>query len=78
MYPQRLINIPLQKGFDANAKEILSLVDEASDMMKSSGRVLIRPSGTQPIVRVMTEGPQKDLVDNAAEYIAESISNLNP
>ena len=76
MYPQELINIPFSEQFDADSQEIILLIDEANRMMEMRGRILIRPSGTQPIIRVMTEGPDCDLVLKSANFLAESIKTL--
>ncbi len=43
--------------------------------MSGMGRVLVRTSGTEPIVRVMTEGKEKEMVDRVAEEIAEIVKN---
>ena len=76
MYPQELINIPFSDQFDADSQEVILLIDEANRMMEMRGRILIRPSGTQPIIRVMTEGPDCDLVLKSANFLAESIKTL--
>ena len=76
MYPQELINIPFSEQFDADSQEVILLIDEANRMMGMRGRILIRPSGTQPIIRVMTEGPDCDLVLKSANFLAESIKTL--
>ncbi len=76
MYPQELINIPFSEQFDADSQEVILLIDEANRMMEMRGRILIRPSGTQPIIRVMTEGPDCDLVLKSANFLAESIKTL--
>lgn len=76
MYPQELINIPFSEQFDADSQEVILLIDEANRMMEMRGRILIRPSGTQPIIRVMTEGPDCNLVLKSANFLAESIKTL--
>lgn len=76
MYPQELINIPFSDQFDADSQEVILLIDEANRMMEMRGRILIRPSGTQPIIRVMTEGPDCDLVLKSANFLAKSIKTL--
>ena len=45
-------------------------------MMDMKGRILIRPSGTQPIIRIMTEGPDSQMVSKSAQFLAESIKTL--
>ena len=73
MYPQILINLPLTKKIDLKCKEINDAVDQAKLMMENKGRVLIRESGTQPLIRIMTEGPDKKKATMAAEFLVEKI-----
>ena len=75
-YPQVLINIKLG---DAVAKEIMQkpqvteAVAEVEAEMGDSGRVLLRPSGTEPLIRVMVEGSDADQVQRKAEQIADAV-----
>jgi len=73
MYPQILINLPLTKKIDLKCKEINDAIDQAKLMMENKGRVLIRESGTQPLIRIMTEGPDKKKATMAAEFLVEKI-----
>jgi len=73
MYPQILINFPLTKKIDLKCKEINDAVDQAKLMMENKGRILIRESGTQPLIRIMTEGPDKKKAIMAAEFLVEKI-----
>ena len=75
MYAQKLINIPLWDEFNVNSTEVISLIKEANILMCGKGRVLIRPSGTQPVIRIMTEGPDRNLVDKSADFLAEKIKD---
>ena len=77
MYPQKLINIPHNQQFDLDSKEIALLIDEANQMMDMKGRILIRPSGTQPIIRIMTEGPNSQMVSKSAQFLAKNIEELD-
>lgn len=74
LYPQQLINIPIKEKLDLDSQIIKDLVKEAEMIMEGKGRVLIRPSGTQPLLRIMTEGPEKLLVVKAANYLAKAIN----
>jgi len=75
-YPQVLINVKL---VDAVAKEIMQkpqvieAVAAVEAEMGGSGRVLLRPSGTEPLIRVMVEGSDADLVQRKAEQIADAV-----
>ena len=73
LYPQVLINIPLKGKIDLNTAEIKSTINKAKEIMKGKGRVLIRNSGTQAIVRVMAEGPVEKYVKEAANLLVKKI-----
>jgi phosphoglucosamine mutase len=73
LYPQILLNIPLDKEIDLNTPEIKNSIHEAEKIMNNNGRVLLRKSGTEPLVRIMTEGKNKDLALKAAQMIKKVI-----
>jgi phosphoglucosamine mutase len=74
LYPQILINVKTQKGFDFRAhSSIQDSVTAAEKDLDGSGRVLLRPSGTEPVLRVMVEGKEESRVKNWAEKIADSV-----
>ena len=74
MYPQVLVNVEVPRGFDwkayARIAEAQALAERALD---GRGRVLLRPSGTEPVLRVMVEGEPREAIDAAAHRIAESV-----
>lgn len=71
MYPQKLINVRLTAGFDWKSDpSIKQAADEAEKALDGSGRVLLRPSGTEPLLRVMVEGQDAVAVLGHAEAIA--------
>ncbi|WP_018992210.1 phosphoglucosamine mutase [Aromatoleum toluclasticum] len=73
-YPQKLINVKLPAGFDWQAhKGIASVARDAEARLGSRGRVLLRPSGTEPLLRVMVEGQDGDEVERLAREIADCI-----
>ena len=74
MYPQRLINVRMPKGFDWRSDpDICAANDAAEKALSGRGRVLLRPSGTEPLLRVMVEGEDGDEVKRWAETIAEAV-----
>ncbi len=75
LFPQRLINVPIRKGFDwrANAA-IITAEQEAVYDLNGSGRVLLRPSGTEPVLRVMVEAREAEVANRCAQGIAEVIA----
>ena len=69
--PQVLINIKLSKPVDITGiKEIDTAVRDAESELGNSGRVLLRPSGTEPLIRVMVEGQEAKQIDNVARHLA--------
>jgi len=74
MYPQVLINVRMAKkeGLSSHAK-VKHAVETAEIMLNGKGRVLLRPSGTEPLLRVMVEGEDGAKVRLCAEKIAEAV-----
>lgn len=74
-YPQVLINVSVSgdKNHYKTDPDIVSEIKRAEEKFLNRGRVLIRPSGTENIVRVMIEGENKTEITNAAEDIAAKI-----
>jgi phosphoglucosamine mutase len=75
-YPQKLINVRLPAGFDWRADGgIAAAQAQAEAELGDSGRVLLRPSGTEPLLRVMVEGSDRVLVERLAQDIALAVQN---
>ncbi|HQR09980.1 MAG TPA: phosphoglucosamine mutase [Casimicrobiaceae bacterium] len=75
MFPQRLINVPVQRDWDWKACEsVRSAEREAVAMLGDAGRVLLRPSGTEPVLRVMVEARDRGLADRHAQALADKIA----
>ncbi|MDR1423730.1 MAG: phosphoglucosamine mutase [Azoarcus sp.] len=73
-YPQRLINVRLPAGFDWQADASIAAAREsAEDELADAGRVLLRPSGTEPLLRVMVEGRDEMQVERLAQAIAAAV-----
>lgn len=73
VYPQVLINVPVTpegKRKYNNDEYIISAVQEAEMELHGDGRVLVRVSGTEPLVRVMLEGKNKEQITRLGNYIA--------
>ncbi|GAB5604640.1 phosphoglucosamine mutase [Sideroxyarcus sp. TK5] len=74
MYPQVLINVKMAKKEDlSHHPKVKHAVDTAEVMLDGKGRVLLRPSGTEPLLRVMVEGEDGAKVHLCAEKIAEAV-----
>jgi phosphoglucosamine mutase len=71
LYPQTLINVRVQKGADWTKNAgVVAEKDAVERELGDNGRVLIRPSGTEPLVRVMVEAKSAELADTMAKRIA--------
>ncbi|WP_428852804.1 phosphoglucosamine mutase [Imbroritus primus] len=71
LFPQTLINVRVEKGFDWQSHAGLKAARaEVEQELDGKGRVLIRPSGTEPVVRVMVEAEQPELAQRCAERLA--------
>jgi phosphoglucosamine mutase len=76
VFPQVMINVKVSnigKVRYATDEEIKIAIKEAEEELKEDGRVLVRVSGTEPLVRVMIEGKDKALITKLAEEIAEVV-----
>lgn len=73
--PQVMINVPMAKRQNVSENAAVQLaVQLAEERLEGRGRVLLRPSGTEPVVRVMVEGQQHDLVDELAHALAQKVA----
>ena len=71
IYPQKLVNIRVtDKNGAMDVPAIRKIVEETEAEMNGEGRILVRPSGTEPLLRVMAEAPTIEKVDYYVEKIA--------
>lgn len=79
IYPQVLINVNVsdvtKKTYASNDK-VIEVVEEINEILKDKGRTLIRPSGTEPLVRVMVEGEDITEIKGYAEQIVQVIKSI--
>jgi phosphoglucosamine mutase len=74
LYPQVLVNVKTRKGFDFEADEqIRAALKATRTRLGSKGRVLLRASGTEPVIRVMVEGEGHVFISELAESLAHTI-----
>ena len=74
LYPQILINVETHKKIDLESnKSIQDVIKNVEAKLNNKGRVLLRPSGTEPKIRVMVEGEDIKEVKSAAELIAKVV-----
>ena len=72
--PQVLVNVRIKKGFDITAHQAISDACERVEReLVGRGRLLLRPSGTEPVIRVMVEGDETVAIDTLANEVAEAI-----
>jgi phosphoglucosamine mutase len=75
VYPQTMINVPVPQILRPQDMQAASgLAREAEQQLNGNGRVLLRPSGTEPLVRVMVEGEDRQLIEDVARHLAEKVA----
>ncbi|EFY02879.1 phosphoglucosamine mutase [Streptococcus dysgalactiae] len=76
IYPQKLVNIRVKNSMKERAMEvpaIANIIAKMEDEMAGNGRILVRPSGTEPLLRVMVEAPTDAEVDYYVDTIADVV-----
>jgi phosphoglucosamine mutase len=74
MYPQVLVNVEVPRGFDWKKHASIEKAQTAAEKaLSGKGRVLLRPSGTEPVLRVMVEGEPREAIESAAQSIAAAV-----
>ena len=76
LMPQVLINRPFTRGADWHSlPQFAATVTEAERAVAGRGRVLIRPSGTEPVLRIMVEADDKAFAEQLAEKMVQALEN---
>jgi phosphoglucosamine mutase len=76
-FPQRLVNVRLDRSVDVLGSDpVRAAVQAAEAELADQGRVLLRVSGTEPLIRVMVEGREEEQVRRLADQIADSVRDL--
>ena len=78
-YPQVLVNVRItadKKGKWEKDEAVLAAIQEYSDKLGSEGRILVRESGTEPLVRVMIEGKKTGVITEYANNIAKLVEEM--
>lgn len=77
MYPQVLLNVQTQNKVNLQSHaEVEKAVLSAQDRLSDRGRILLRPSGTEPLIRVMVEGEDSELVKDLAKEVAQVVEQV--
>ena len=70
-YPQTLVNVKVKERTDISQNDVIQTAkQQVEEKLRDSGRVLLRPSGTEPLIRVMVEGRDRNVVDELANELA--------
>lgn len=73
-YPQTLVNVRVAKRTDpAENPKITAAVSAAEEKLGRAGRIVLRPSGTEPLIRVMVEGEDPEMVSGVAHELARAV-----
>jgi phosphoglucosamine mutase len=76
MYPQVLLNVAVPRGFKWDKFDAIKKArTDAERNLNGKGRVLLRPSGTEPVLRVMVEGEPREAIESAAQSIAAAVKS---
>ena len=76
-YPQVLINVRTNKKVNLDEREdVQKVVKTVEKKLGDGGRVLLRASGTEPLIRVMVEGADEDLVRSCAKQLADEVRKV--
>jgi len=74
--PQVLENVRFKKGSPLDDARVKSSIQDANAKLGATGRVLVRKSGTEPLIRVMAEGEDEKLVRAVVRQIASAIEEV--
>ena len=74
IFPQLLVNVKVaDKNIAMKDEEVLKAADEVGKKLEGNGRILLRPSGTENLVRVMVEAETDELCKEMAELVVEKL-----
>jgi phosphoglucosamine mutase len=74
--PQILKNVRYRKGKPLSDDKVNLAIDTARQKLGSQGRLVIRPSGTEPVIRVMAEGDNRDLVEQVVDDVVDALTRF--
>ena len=78
VYPQVMVNIEATPEMKAKLDdpEVKSYLDIETRRLEGDGRILVRPSGTEPLIRIMIEGSDEKFINDLVNECAETLKNL--
>ena len=74
--PQRLRNVKVQQRLDVAAPEVARMLAREQARLAGAGRLLVRPSGTEPVIRVMVEAEDEGLLSDILDTVSHQIADL--
>lgn len=74
--PQLLKNVRFSGGEPLGDKHVIHVIEDATSRLGTNGRLVIRPSGTEPLIRVMAEGDDRELVESVVNEIVSVIGSV--
>ena len=77
VYPQTLINVRMNRRIDVSASsQLKAAISEVERELSANGRVVLRASGTEPVVRVMVEGRDAGQIERLGRHLAETVQRV--
>jgi phosphoglucosamine mutase len=74
--PQILKNVRYGAGQPLQKDSVVTMIEQARQRLGTSGRLVIRPSGTEPVIRVMGEGDDRELVAQVVDDVVGALTNV--
>lgn len=75
IFPQSLVNIPLPSNTDWQANQQIKMaISQAEEKMGPSGRLFVRASGTEPLIRILGEHPNSEILDEAMKIVLNALT----
>jgi phosphoglucosamine mutase len=72
--PQVIRNVRYRSGKPLENSKVRSAIADAENRLNGHGRLVVRPSGTEPVIRIMGEGDDKAMVEEVVDGIAEVVA----
>ena len=72
--PQVLKNVRYKSGKPLENAKVRSAIKDAEQRLNGQGRLIVRPSGTEPVIRVMGEGDDKGLIEEVVDGIVDALN----